>query len=105
MAELRKVGVLSVMKIAFVINLILGFVAALAMTVFTLVLTPLSGMGGSGMSSMMWGPIAIVAVPLIYGIIGALMAGLGALVYNLLASRLGGIQVMILFPVRSSERS
>ena len=59
MAELRKVGVLSVMKIAFVINLILGFVAALAMTVFTLVLTPLSGMGGSGMSSLAigWSPV------------------------------------------------
>ncbi len=104
MAELRKVGVLSVMKISFVVNLIVGFLAALVMTVFTMVLTPLSGMAGAGRPSMMWGPIAIVAIPLIYGIVGCLMVGLAALVYNILAARLGGIQVMILFPVRGNER-
>jgi uncharacterized membrane protein YhfC len=103
MAELRKIGVLSVMKISFVLNLVIGFVAALVMVVFTMVLSPLSGMAGAGRPSMMWGPIAIVAVPLIYGIVGALMAGLAVLVYNLLAARLGGIQVMILFPVRTDR--
>ena len=103
MAELRRIGVLSVMKISFVLNLIVGFLAALVMVIFTMVLSPLSGMAGMDRPSMMWGPIAIVAIPLIYGIAGALMAGLAALVYNLLAARLGGIQVMILFPVRGDR--
>ncbi len=104
MAELRKVGVLSVMKISFVVNLVVGFLAALVMIVFTMVLTPFSGMAGADRPSMIWGPIAIVAIPLFYGIVGSLMVGLGALVYNLLAARLGGIQVLLLFPVRSSEK-
>jgi hypothetical protein len=102
MAELRKIGVLSVMKIAFVLNLIIGFLAALVMVVFTMVLSPMSGMM-NGRSSMIYGPIAIIAIPLFYGIIGAVMMGLAAAVYNLLAARLGGIQVMILFPVRTDR--
>ncbi len=101
MAELRKIGVVSVMKIAFVVNLVIGFVAGLIMTVFSLLLSPLASMGGGhSMGGMMWGPISIVVLPLVYGVIGALMTGLGALVYNFLAARLGGIQVQILFPVR-----
>jgi hypothetical protein len=103
MAELRKIGVLSVMKIAFVLNLIIGFLAALVMVVFAMVLSPMSGMLGEGRSSMIYGPIAIVAIPLIYGIVGAVMSGLAVAVYNLLAARLGGIQVTILFPVRTDR--
>ena len=99
MAELRKIGVLSVMKLTFVAYALLGLLIGIGMAVVSLFMYSAIPEGtGIGKSSLIFGPLAIIILPIFYGLLGALFSGLGALIYNFLAARLGGIQVMILFP-------
>ncbi len=99
MAELRKIGVFSVMKITFVAYALLGLLIGIVVTLVSLFAAAIiPATEGLGRSSLFFGPLAIIILPIFYGLLGALFSGLAALIYNLLASRLGGIQVMILFP-------
>jgi hypothetical protein len=107
MAELRKIGVVSVMKLFFVVYFLLGFLVGLGITLFSVVMSSaLGNAAGNAIPGGMWlfGPLAVVVMPLLYGTIGALFSGLGALIYNLLAAYVGGVQVLILFPVKSENR-
>jgi hypothetical protein len=100
MAELRRIGVLSVMKLCFVLYFLLGLLVGLIVAISSMLLAPLSGLQ-SMPGGMIWGPLSVIILPLLYGILGAGVTGLGALIYNFLAARLGGIQVLILFPVQN----
>jgi hypothetical protein len=100
MAELRKIGVLSVMKLSFVLYFLLGLLVGLMVAISTMLFAPLSGIEGMP-GGMLWGPLAVIVLPLLYGILGAAVTALGALIYNVLAARLGGVQVLILFPVQN----
>ena len=107
MAELRKIGVVSVMKLFFVVYFVLGFLVGLAITLVSVVMSSaFSSAAGNAIPGGMWlfGPLAVVVMPLLYGVIGALFSAIGALIYNLLAAYVGGIQVLILFPVKSENR-
>jgi hypothetical protein len=106
MAELRKIGVVSVMKLFFVIHFLLGFLVGLAITLFSVVMSSAIGSAENSIPGGMWlfGPLAVVVMPILYGVIGALFSAVGALIYNLLAAYIGGIQVLILFPVKSENR-
>jgi len=99
MAELRKIGVVSVMKLSFVAYAIIGLLVGLALTAVSLLMTAaLSSADAPSSVGFLFGPLAIIIMPILYGILGALFSGLAALIYNFLAAHVGGIQVLILFP-------
>src|SRR2546429_2794589 len=71
------------------------------MACVSLVAGSLTGMGGSGMGMSAralgfgMGVGAVIVAPIVYGIIGGVGAGLGAVVYNLAARWVGGLEVDI----------
>ncbi|MBN2454405.1 hypothetical protein JXB11_02565 [Candidatus Woesearchaeota archaeon] len=86
MAVLKKVGVLSVAKMAGIISAVLGLIYGLFMAgigVLLLFTEPILGI--LWITSIIWAPIG-------YGIMGFLFGALYAWMYNILAKRIGGIE-------------
>ena len=91
MVRLRSVGVLSCAKIYGVINMAIGILIALF-----LVLIGLAGLAvAPGQQKLgMIGMLVLVALsPFFYGAVGFVMGAVGALLYNWIASALGGIEM------------
>jgi hypothetical protein len=93
---LKRIGVLSMAKIAGILYAAIGVVAGL----FFAVISSFMGMAGAHMNPDMpsWlGPMfgvgAIVLAPLLYGVMGFIGGAIGALVYNLFSSLVGGIEL------------
>jgi hypothetical protein len=102
MAEMtiRRFGVFSVAKIqgllAFVIGLLIGVVYGLFFMLFGAVMSSLAPRGDSqalgGVSSVVFGLVLMIAIPVLYGILGFIGGMIGALVYNLAAGVVGGVR-------------
>ena len=92
--QLKRIGAVSLARLAAglyaVIGLIIGAIFALA---------ALAGAAVAGDSSPMIGLLfgvgAVVFLPLMYGVLGALGALLIAGLYNLMAGWLGGVEVTL----------
>jgi hypothetical protein len=102
MAELRKIDPVSVVKIAFCVLPTLGIVVGLVgflMTIYASARNPAHWVSPS---------IGLGLIPIIagftYGIGGTLLLGLGTVIYNFFASRMGGIQVVLHFPEQNQQR-
>ena len=98
MKEIKKINILSVAKIyglsmAF-IGLIIGIFVGFAMFFFgTFVGTDNNYSSYFGLSM---GIIGLLAMPILFGLLGLIFGGLAAFFYNLLASWLGGIKIEII---------
>ena len=91
MQILKSVGVLSAAKISGVLYAALGLLFAPIILVAGLIgsmagqrQNPFGAIGGVAMA---------VLFPIMYGVIGFVMGALGALIYNLIAKWLGGLQL------------
>ena len=99
---IKRVGPLSVAKIAGVIYAVLGLLIGVAIAMFSLMGMALSSLQRS-MPENAFSPLlgvamglgAIVACPIFYGGIGFLFALIGAWIYNVVASKIGGIEIDI----------
>jgi len=99
--ELKSLGLWSVIKIGFIVNLIMGFVMGLLAALFMLPLMALmSGLGSVGMEGLdpaeFAGPIMIIVLPIVYAlgsaVFGTIILWIAAVVYNLAARLLGGVE-------------
>ena len=99
MATLKRIEPASAMKIGAIIYAFLGLFIGIVMACVSLVAGSLTGMGGYVMGMRIFGVGmgfgAIVVAPIIYAIIGAIGAGIAAVVYNLAARWMGGLEVDI----------
>jgi hypothetical protein len=93
---LKRIGVLSMAKIAGILYAAIGVVMGL----FFAAISSFMGMAGAHMNPDMpsWlGPLfgvgAIVLAPLLYGVMGFIGGAIGALVYNLFSSLVGGLEL------------
>lgn len=103
MAEMtvKRVGILSVAKIQsllmFVIGLIIGVVYGLIFIIFGAALTALAPNGQNqaigGVSTVVIGVMMMIAFPLLYALIGFIGGAIGAGIYNIAASFVGGIKL------------
>lgn len=94
MVKIEKIGVSSAAKIYGLTLGILGFVIGVFYALF---LTAFSGLLGDEMSSFGTGigiGMAIV-FPIIYGIMGFIVGALGAVIYNFVASKIGGLEIQL----------
>lgn len=89
MQKIKKLGVLSVAKLQAVIMAVVG----LFIGVIYALLSPIMRTVGAGGVGADLGPIAIIILPIFYGILGFVFGALGAWLYNLFAKWLGGIEV------------
>ena len=102
MAEMtiRRFGVFSVAKVQgllmFVFGLIIGVIYGLFFMLFGAAMSAMAPRGegqlAGGVSSVVIGLIMMIAIPIFYGILGFIFGAIGALVYNVAAGVVGGVQ-------------
>ena len=93
MVKIEKIGVSSAAKIYGLTLGALGFVIGIFYAIF---LSAFSGILGS--SSMNLGAIGLImpiVFPIMYGIIGFVVGALGAVIYNFVASKIGGLEIQL----------
>ena len=95
MATVKHVGPGSAFKIGLIVYAILGFIIGIPFALIGMI------GGGSLAASRMpllgagVGIFAILLFPVCYGLIGGVFAAIGALIYNLAAGWIGGLEVDI----------
>ena len=95
MVKIEKIGVASAAKIYGLTLGALGFVIGIFYALF---LTAFTGLFGDEISSFGAGGLGIVMVivfPIMYGIMGFIFGALGAVVYNFVASKIGGLEISL----------
>ncbi len=97
MKKIMRIEPWSVMKITAIGYGVMGLVEGVIFG-FVLTIAPLAGKNG-GHLSRVFGPIfgilAIIFLPPLFAVFGALMTGIGAAIYNLSAKYAGGIEVEV----------
>jgi hypothetical protein len=94
MAIVKRVGPGSAFKVGLVVYGILGFIVGIFCSLIFLTgasLIPREHMPVGGAVGL----LAVVVCPIVYGIIGGIGAAIGALIYNLASSWVGGLEVDI----------
>lgn len=99
---IKKVGPVSCAKIAGVIYAALGLVTGAMFSLFAVLGLALSGTQGSlaqkavsPLIGAVMGLGAIIVFPILYGAMGFVFALIGSWLYNLVASKVGGIEIDI----------
>jgi hypothetical protein len=97
MRKIKKFEPLSVMRIAAICYGAMGLLEGALFSVIFLVM-PMAVPAQQQMPrwlGMLFGGLSIVFFPIIFALFGALMAGLGAVIYNVSAGFVGGIEVEV----------
>lgn len=89
MQEIKSIDVMSFAKIHAVFGIIIGIIYGI-MAAFVFGALGLAT-GGTGLE--VFGLAAIVIFPIIFGIVAFIMGAITAIVYNVIAGMVGGIQV------------
>jgi hypothetical protein len=97
---IRRVGVWSIARIAAALYTVIGLVAGFLFAGISLVSAGFAQAVESGDELPAWlaplfGVGAIVIFPILYGVMGLIVGAVGALVYNLAAGAVGGIEIEI----------
>ncbi len=95
MVKIEKIGVSSAAKIYGLTLGILGFVIGIFYALF---LSAFSGLLGNSFPISSAGGLGIVMVisfPIIYGILGFVIGALGSVIYNFVASKIGGLEIQL----------
>jgi len=87
--EIKKIDIMSLAKIGGLFGLIIGLIAGILITFV--------GFTGTTLSPAITniGAILIVVLPLVYGVFYFICGAIGALIYNLIARKIGGIKVSV----------
>ena len=101
MAEMtiRRFGVISVAKmyglLMFIFGLIFGVIYGLILIMFGAAISAMAPgreATASGVSTVVMGVGMMIALPLMYGVLGFVMGAIGALIYNAVAGIIGGVK-------------
>ena len=99
--RIKKLGILSVAKmyalIMFVISLLISIPLGLMYMVFGGVMMGVGGRGGlaAGGGTFVMGLVFMIGMPIFYGAMGFVFGAIGALIYNLFAGMIGGIEIEV----------
>ena len=98
---LKRIGPMSCAKISGLLYALLGLIAGVFLSFFSLLLGSVaSEYSGGGMFTGLFGIGAIIFLPIFYGLLGFVMGGISAWIYNLVAGWVGGLEMEF-----DSERS
>src|SRR5215813_11360563 len=100
MAVVKRVGPGSAFKIGIVLYGILGLFLGILAAFLSSMMGSLGSLAGTDLPGLRafgfgMGIAAIIVFPLCYGVVGGVCAAIGALIYNLVASWVGGLEVDI----------
>jgi len=94
---IRRIGVLSAAKITAIIAAAFGLLAGCLIFAMSSVTGPAMQQAAQGDAGMAWigglGALAIVVLPIFYGIIGFIGGAIQAFVFNLAARFVGGLHI------------
>ena len=90
MAKLKRIGVLSLASMQGVLMAIFGLIAGLFYAIIMLIFSSLLGSSGAGIGL---GILAIIGIPIVYGILGFISGAIFAALYNLVAGWIGGVEM------------
>ncbi len=92
MATLRSVSPISAMKVCGVLYVFVGLIIG---AIFSLIgmLGMATGSSEMGMMGALFGVGAIVILPIFYGVLGAIGGAIMALIYNVCAKVVGGLEI------------
>ncbi|MDQ3089215.1 MAG: hypothetical protein M3Q78_11565 [Acidobacteriota bacterium] len=99
--QIKKLGVLSVAKmyaaIMLVMVLLISIPYGLFVIGFSLLGASAGGRGGLaiGGGGVIVGLLVMIGLPIFYGVIGFVAGAIGALLYNLFAGIVGGIEIEV----------
>lgn len=82
-AVLKKLGVLSVAKLEAVVFAVVGLIEGILF----------AAIGASLGLYDIGGILSIVTMPILFGILGFIAGAVGAFIYNLIAGKIGGIEM------------
>ena len=100
MATVKRISPGSALKVGAVVYAFFGIFVGICTALFSMMAGSLADLGGGaspGARALGFGlgAAAIIVVPIGYGIIGGIGGALGALVYNVAAGWVGGLEVDI----------
>lgn len=99
--RIRKLGIFSVAKIyaaiMLVISLLISIPYGLIVMIFGAAMLRQGGDAGmiGGGGSIIVGLLVMIGIPIFYGVIGFIGGAIGALLYNLFAGMVGGIEIEV----------
>lgn len=88
---IKRIGVLKLAIFQGALMAAFGLIAALFLMMFGSMFAHLSGQAAQGV--MAGGLVALIILPILYGILGFICGAIGAALYNLVASVVGGIEM------------
>ena len=92
---LKRVGPLSCAKISGTLYAILGLILGFFFSLIGMLGFAAQPEEASPIFGLVFGVGAIIVLPIMYGLLGFIMALIGAGLYNILASAVGGVEVVI----------
>ena len=100
MATVKRISPGSAFKVGLVVYAFLGLVLGAFMGLFSMMIGSLGNMGsdagfGAKLFGFGFGLASIIIFPIFYGILGGIGGALTALIYNLAAGWVGGLEVDI----------
>jgi len=95
MATVKRIGPGSAFKIAATVYGVMGLLFGVIFALISMLGGALLPSAETGVFRMFFGVGAIVVLPIFYGAIGGIFAALGAVIYNLVAGWIGGLEVDI----------
>ena len=103
--RIRKLGILSIAKIYAVMMLVMSLLFSVPYGLFIIVFSLIggagvgkeSGFGGLavGGGGVVVGLLFMIGIPILYAIMGFIGGALSALVYNIFAAMVGGIEIEV----------
>jgi hypothetical protein len=87
---LRRIGPLSAAKISGVMNIVFGLIVGFFFTVASVLMSSSPDAPPAG---MLFGVGAVVVLPVLYGVLGFVSGLVGALLYNVFAGVVGGLEL------------
>lgn len=91
MAQIKRFGVLQTAKFSAALYFVFSAVLILPLMLITTLVGAASGQ--SGAPAAMFSGIFLIVMPFVYGILGFIFVAIGCLIYNLIASLIGGIEI------------
>jgi hypothetical protein len=98
---IRKINPWSCAKVAGVTYALMGLLIGGLFSLVGLGIGSMANREAFPMAGMLVGAGAIVVLPILYGVMGAVVTAIGAVIYNIVAGMIGGIEIEVeTLPVR-----